>query len=185
MQLIKHFVNESQMLVGCLQGESWAHKSLYESYLPYMLTIVRRYGFRQSEEPDVIQEIFIEIFSNLERFDGQKGRLKTWMRTLAVRKVLNIKRSRGRILFVDSEEGIPEVESFDISIFETSYILEAIQKLPEGYRTVFNMYEIDGYAHKEIAEMLHISVASSRSQLSRAKASLQKHLFNNHEVKSS
>jgi RNA polymerase sigma-70 factor (ECF subfamily) len=125
------------------------------------------------QEPDCIQEIFIEIFLALPKFDAAKGNLKTWIRTLAVRKLLNLKRDRNQLRFDEIDEVYDQQQPpIAYENFAIEYLMQAIASLPEGYNLVFNLFEIDGYSHAEIAEMLGISPASSRSQLSRAKQRL-------------
>jgi len=166
------------LIQGCIKGRTQAQKALYTSFLPYLLTIVRRYGTRSADERDAVQEIFIEVFTNLPKYDPNKGALKTWIRTLAVRKLIKLNRNLKNNIELAYDEGIEErVEhEIDYQKHDPSYILKAIANLPEGYRVVFNLFEVDGYSHEDIASMLDISTASSRSQLSRAKAALRKTL---------
>lgn len=152
---------------------------MYQFYLPYVLTIARRYGISYSDEPDVIQEIFIEVFVNIKKYDSRKAELKTWIRTIAVHKLLNIKRKKGVLDSFRDVDSVSESEGKLINYQEhkPEYLMRAIAELPEGYRMVFNLYEVDGYTHPEIAAMLGITEAGSRSQLSRARAGLRKKLI--------
>jgi len=172
-------MQDDQLIKQCIKRNAKAQEVLYKRYLPYLLTIIRRYGIHTSNERDVIQEIFIEIFSSLPKYDSDKGHLKTWIRTLAVHKVLKIKRRAGSLLIVDI--GVHQDAKNDklISYQEHApeYIYDAIKTLPTGYQTVFNLYEVDGYSHDEIAKMLNISAAGSRSQLSRARSMLRTKLI--------
>lgn len=173
-------MQEDQLIIQCIDRKSRAQEILYKTYLPYLLTIVRRYGIIASEERDTIQEIYIEIFSALSNYNASKGTLKTWIRTLAVYKILKIKRKAGNLRIVDiaDHQDSDSEKLINYQDHAPAYILEAIKSLPEGYQTVFNLFEIDGYNHKEIAEMLDISSEGSRSQLSRARAILRKKLIN-------
>jgi len=166
------------ILKGCIKGRTQAQEALYTSFLPYLLTIVRRYGTRSADEADAVQEIFIEIFSKLANYDSTKGTLKTWIRTLAVRKLIKLNRNLKNKIELSYDDGIQVMTDHEIDYqkHDPSYILKAIANLPEGYRVVFNLFEVDGYPHEDIASMLSISTASSRSQLSRAKAALRKTL---------
>lgn len=157
-----------------------AQEELYNSFLPYLLTIARRYGIRASEEVDMVQEIFIEVFTNLDKYDSSKGTLTTWIRTLAVYKILNHKRKIGNLKMVmDIDKTIDyDPNLMDYQRHKPEYILKAIEQLSEGYKMVFNLYEVDGYNHAEIAKMLNITEAGSRSQLSRARSVLRRHLNN-------
>jgi len=180
MRLI-HTMQDDQLIQRCIDRDPIAQKSLYQSYLPYILTIVRRYGIHSSAERDAIQEVFIEVFSSLSKFDETKGTLKTWIRTLAVYKILKIKRASGSLRIVDIADHQHDTNANLVNYQEhpPEYILEAIKSLPDGYQTVFNLYEVDGYNHNEIAKMLDISPEGSRSQLSRARGILRKKLVNN------
>lgn len=168
-------MSEGKVVAECLKKNKKFYQPFYALFLPYILTIVRRYGIQPSEEADVVQEIFIEVFSSMDNFDEGKGSFKTWMRTVAVHKILNIKRKQKSWKILDIDEQSEQLGSVEIDLktINTAYIMEAIQALPLGYQTVFNLYAIDGYSHKEIGVMLNISEASSRSQLSRAKKALQ------------
>ncbi len=158
---------------ACIRQEAQACKLFYETYLPYLLTIVRRYGITAHDEADYIQEIYVELFSSLEKYNDKRGALSTWIRTIAVRKILNLKRSKHNSKVVALEDYLEHKEvSISYDRYDAEYLLKAIKSLPLGYRNVFNLYEIDGFSHKEISEMLQISTSSSRSQLTRAKKAL-------------
>lgn len=174
-------MKEQQLIIQCIDRVAKAQEILYNTYLPYLLTIARRYGIDKADERDVIQEIYIEIFSSLTKYDIDKGSLKTWIRTLAVYKILNIKRKKGSLHIVDLSDHLEMGDDNLINYQEhpPNYILQAIRSLPDGYQTIFNLYEVDGYNHKEIAKMLNITSEGSRSQLSRARAILRKKLVNN------
>lgn len=167
------------LIQQCKAKEPAALQTLYESYMPYVLTIVRRFGILEQDMPDVMQEIFIAVFSNLERFDTNKGSLKSWIQSIAVHKILNINRKTKRARIVELDTTVTEalVATIDLDEMDSEYLVELISELPDGYRTVFNLYVVDGYSHKEIAVSLGIDTASSRSQLSRAKQLLKKRIL--------
>lgn len=148
-----------------------------------MLTIVRRYGCATKDEADYVQEIFVRVFQSLDKYDAQKGNFKPWLRSITVRTIIN-KQTRTRILLTVNidDHSIQSDPNLQLDDCDIEYILEAIRQLPEGYRMVFNLYEIDGYSHQEIGEMLGITASASRSQLSRAKAILKKNLLVNYEI---
>ena len=166
-------MTDRHVIAACLRLDPEAQATLYRAYLPYVLTVVRRYGFAAHEEPDCVQEVFIEVFGALPGFDADRGALKPWLRTVAVRKLLKIRRRR-RIAWASLDDVSEAAQAtVDYSAFDTAYLLQAIAHLAPGYCLVFNLFEIDGYSHTEIAESLGISEASSRSQLSRAKNQLR------------
>ena len=171
-------MTEQELIRGCIREDNQSQKVLYQQYLPYIYGICRRFHIADIEIKDLIQEIYIEVFLSLKRFDPEKGILKSWLKTIAIRKILKQLR-KNTLSFRDLGPDTPEPVAWDEAMqqLDTAYILELIQDLPEGYRTLFNLYEIDGYSHKEISQMLNISESTSRSQLSRAKALLQEKLL--------
>lgn len=163
------------LVKGCLKGRAEAQRQLYEHYLPYVLTVIRRFGVESAEQPDLVQDIFVAVFQGLGKFDPQKGDLHHWLRGLAVHKTIAHQRIAQRLKTETLAPGLEASASttIDLSHFDTEYLLELIGQLPVGARTVFNLYAIDGYSHQEIANMLNISEVGARSQLSRAKKLLR------------
>ena len=135
-----------------------------------------RYSHSRVEAEDFLQESFLKIFSDLHQYDPDKGALYTWMRRVTINTALQILRKK-KMQFVDMEDvSIDSVkhESFDpVDGLNLSDLYELIQKLPDGYRTIFNLYEIEGYSHQEISEMLDISPGTSRSQFFKARKMLR------------
>ena len=131
----------------------------------------------------MVQDIYIQIFTNLDKYDERKGPFKPWMRSITVFTILKDLR-KNKISFTKPLEEVIEsaFHSIDFSSSDTEYILNEISKLSPGYRAVFNMYAIDGFSHKEIAETLSISVQTSKSQLSRAKNLLRKKLSRHYVI---
>lgn len=171
-------MNAATLIKNCLRGKARAQRQLYEHYLPYVLTIVRRFGIPSAEERDLVQDIYVAVFQGLERFDPQRGDLHHWLRGLAIHKTIAYQRKQQRLraeeLLVGEQTSV--TTTIDFSHFDTEYLLELIAQLPAGARTVFNLYVVDGYDHQEIGKMLDISPVGSRSQLSRAKKLLRKAL---------
>lgn len=169
---------ELAWIAGIKKGDRESQRKLYDSYLPYILTIVRRFGFQDSDIADIIQEIFIEIFIHIKKFDPKKGELKYWIKALAINKVLNTLRKSKKEKIIDSGSQVIDIGHSPVALdnLEAEYLIDCIASLPEGYRTVFNLFVVDGYSHREIGEMQGIGAASSRSQLTRAKQLLKKKL---------
>lgn len=171
-------MSTATLIRKCLKGNARAQQQLYEQYLPYLLSIIRRFGVDTAEERDLIQEIFIAVFQGLKRFDAKKGDLHHWLRGLAIHKTIAFQRKQQRLkaeeLIVSAQ--LTRTTTIDLSYFDTQYLLELIARLPIGARTVFNLYVVDGYSHEEIGKMLEISPVGSRSQLSRAKKLLREAL---------
>ncbi|MEM9259758.1 MAG: sigma-70 family RNA polymerase sigma factor [Bacteroidota bacterium] len=169
----------SQTIANCLAGNRLAQRQLYEHFLPYALTVTRRYGVASRYQADVVQELFTEVFSKLTSFDATKGTFSTWFRTIAVRKTVDFQRKREKFrltsLFAVLPEKAPTVP-LELDTIPTDELFHAFAALSPGYRTVFNLFAVDGYSHKEIAELLGITPASSRSQYTRARERLRYHL---------
>ncbi|MEM6768367.1 MAG: sigma-70 family RNA polymerase sigma factor [Bacteroidota bacterium] len=168
----------NNIIKACLEGKPSAQKVLYAHFLGYLYGICRRFSIKEQEIKDLMQEIYIEIFSSLSKFDPDKGDIKYWIKSIAIHKILNYQRKKG-LEWVD-RASLPESTSYLPSVnekYDAEYLLQLISFLPDGYRTVFNLSVVDGYSHKEIGQLLNISESSSRSQLSRAKKLLQEKLL--------
>ena len=167
------------MLVsGCLKGESGSQKALYEKYKVQLFRVCLRYAKDRAEAEDMLQDGFVKIFTDLHQFSFQ-GPLGAWMRRVVVNVALQHIRKSKPLQMNEAIESIADEYQTDASVFSKmnmQTLTKLIQKLPDGYRFVFNMYVIEGYSHKEIAEHLNIEVNTSKSQLSKAKATLRKML---------
>lgn len=140
-----------------------------------MYAICLRYSRDQDEANDILQNGFIKVFNKCELFEG-KGSLEGWIRRVMVNTAIeNHRKNKVKFISTDELSGHDMVLSSPSSLTNLNYkdLLELIKKLPIGYRTVFNLYAIEGYNHKEIGEMLEISEGSSKSQLSRARSWLK------------
>lgn len=170
---------ERRLIEGCLKGDVKIQKSFYHNYADTMYAICLRYSSNQDEAKDFLQSGFIKIFNNLDKFRFT-GSLEGWMKRIMVNNALEQLRKKMRFSQMDdiNEVRLPA----DIGVthnmhgLEVNDILEQISKLPTGYRTVFNLYVLEGYSHKEIAEQLGINVGTSKSQLSKARNMLQQML---------
>lgn len=136
-----------------------------------------RYVGSEVDATEVLSNVFIKVFDKLKQFNAE-GSLEGWIRTIAVRESLNYIKQRKRYVLEESWEqsahDIPDEEF--LSNLDADEILGMIQALPEGYRTVFNLYAIEGYGHKEIAETLNISESTSKTQLFKARAKLKEQI---------
>ncbi len=171
----KSIRTESELIRACLADDRLAQRELYERYKRAMFTTAYRItGDFQSAE-DVLQEAFVRIFRALSRF-RQESTLGAWIKTIVVRTALShIKKKQLPTEELQSYHHNGEVIDWGDHL-EAEYLEKAIRDLPEGYRAVFTLIEIEGYAHKEVAEMLGISVGTSKSQLFHAKKLLRKNL---------
>lgn len=167
------------LILGCKNDDRRAQKALVDTYAPYLFAIGRRYMRDESEAKDIIQEAFISIFKNIHNFRSEPYALKAWMRQITVNTALQKLRKSYRTkevmpeTIIDDRNEIPDV----YSKFNVDDIMKIINQLPEKYRQVFNMYVIDGYSHKEIAEEIGLKESSSRALLTRAKQKIKEKLF--------
>jgi RNA polymerase sigma-70 factor, ECF subfamily len=171
-------LSDEMLVSGCLKRESSAQKALYEKYKVQLFRVCLRYAKDRPEAEDMLQDGFIKIFSDLHQFSFQ-GPLGGWMRRVVVNIALQHIRKNKRLQMNEDIENIADEYQTDASVFSkmnVKALTKLIQKLPDGYRVVFNMYVIEGYSHKEIAKQLNIQVNTSKSQLSKAKATLRKML---------
>ncbi len=177
-------LTEKQLIRDCQKGKKASQYELVRRYSAMLMTLCRRYASDEAMAKDILQETLIRIFAQIGKYE-RTGSFEAWMRRLAVRVALNWldrKYIRRETFPVEMELG----ESVAPIVFDhlgTEEILSLVQELPLGFRTVFNLYAIEGYAHKEIASLLGITESASRSQLTRARKLLQKKLEIKHSTK--
>lgn len=168
-------MTEAELIDGCLVQNRLAQKMLYDRYSQAMFTIAYRITNDYELAADVLQEAFLKVFSNLHQF-RRESTLGAWIKTIVIRTALS--KIKKRIIFEPLEDAHTSGWVDWGTRLDTEYLEKAIQALPEGYRAVFVLIEIEGYAHKEVAEMLNISVGTSKSQLFYAKKKLREKLAN-------
>lgn len=170
-------LDEDKLIDGCLRNKEKAQKTLYTSYAPKMLGVCLRYIHERNTAEEIMIGGFVKVFEKISQFK-REGSFEGWIRRIMVNESLTyIRRNKSMYLEVDIEkaETQPDYNQLNDHLEEQD-LLKMIQELPVGYRTVFNMYVIEGYSHKEIAEMLEITESTSKTQLSRARSVLQKKL---------
>jgi RNA polymerase sigma-70 factor (ECF subfamily) len=169
--------SEQELISGCLKHNRSAQQKLYERFSSKMYALCYRYVRDSMEAEDILVTAFTKIFERIDQFKGE-GSFEGWIRRVVVNEALSyLRRNRSMYLETDLEAANREPDYDSIgNHLEAEDLMRMIQELPTGYRIVFNMYAIDGYSHKEIAEELGISENTSKSQLSRARAHLQKQL---------
>lgn len=167
-------LSESELVKLLVQGDRSAQRQFYDCYAGRMLSICRRYVRTTAEAEDILQEGFIKAFNHIKSFRSESS-LFTWLTRIVIRTALNAKRQQFYLMpMVDlAESGLEETEPAAIGNLEAEKLIEIIQELPEGCRVIFNLYALEGYTHKEIAEMLNISEGTSKSQYSRARQLLR------------
>jgi RNA polymerase sigma factor (sigma-70 family) len=169
-------MTDEQIVQGCIKKDAIAQRHLYDRFSRKMMGVCLRYCDNHEEAEDVVQNGFVSVFQNIEAFRGS-GSLEGWIRKIMVNTALtNIRKNKKLKLNIELEsvEFMLPSSNYMSESFAAKDLLKIIQTLPTGFRTVFNLYAIEGYSHKEIGEMLGISEGTSKSQYSRAKAHLQK-----------
>ena len=171
-------INRNLDLISeCIDGNRVAHKQLYDKYKVKMYTLCLRYMSNKHDAEDMLQEGWIKVFKELKSFDSDKGTFYGWIRKIFVNTNLEFLRKK-RIQFDDlSEIAFEQNTSYEMDIVDQMSIQEMVsvlQSLPNGYRSVFNLYVIEGYTHKEIGGELNISPNTSKTQLMKAKQMMQR-----------
>lgn len=168
-------MTEEALLQGCLQNDPTAQKELYQRYSSKMLSVCYRFAQNREDAEDMLQEGFIKVFSQIHTFRAQ-GAFEGWVRRILVHTCINhLKRNKKFNESVDiiHAAGLQIREESVPSIVQAKQVVECIRLLPAGYRTVLNLYAIEGYSHKEIATVLDIEESTSRSQYTRARQMLE------------
>ncbi len=168
-------MDETTLANKCIEGDQRAQRKLFEMYAPKMMGVCLRYMKDHAQAEDVLQDGFVKVFTKLEKYSGD-GSLEGWVRRIMVNTALDQLRKTNKFQANVSMDDVSyKVESGDdalASLIEED-LLKLIQEMPTGYKTVFNMFAIEGFSHKEIGEKLGVSENTSKSQYSRAKAYLR------------
>ena len=170
-------MQEKELIKKLRTGDSGAQKALYDQYSSLLFAMVRRYVRSQEDAEDVFVDGMFKIMTKTNSFRDE-GSFEGWMKRIMINESLGyIRKNKAMYLETDIEaaDREPDLDKLSTSL-EASYLLKMISEVPSGYRTIFNLYAIEGYSHKEIGELLGINENTSKSQLSRARAHLQKKL---------
>jgi len=172
-------MTEEVILEGCLRNNPIAQRELYNQYSPKMLAVCYRYAHNREDAEDMLQEGFIKVFLQLRTFEN-RGSFEGWIRKIIVHTCINFlkknKKFNERVDLIHAssiqirEESVP-------AVVQVKQIVESIRSLPIGYRTVLNLFAIEGYSHREISQLLDIEESTSRSQFTRAKSMLEELLI--------
>jgi len=173
------FEIDEHFIKNCQKGDVKSQRMLYDRFAPKLYGICKRYILDSEEAQDVLQDSFVKIFLNLNQFKGT-GSLEGWMCKITVHTAITHYHRHSVFKYDETTEDMTE-KIPDTSVQQTDYLsreilMRCIEELPAGYRTVFNMFEIDGFSHEEIAKQLKISKVTSRTQLLKAKKALQQKL---------
>lgn len=169
-------MTDELLVNGCLREDPRSQQALYDKYKVEMFMLCLRYAKNRVEAEDFLQDGFLQVFRDLRQFDSAKGSLQGWVRKVILNKVLQHLRKK-KLPFASADVSeyanlLPGSENI-LSMLSAQEIVHFIQQLPEGYKVVFNLFMIEGYSHLEIAEMLGISVNTSKTQLHKARLTLQ------------
>lgn len=168
-------ITDSDLIRGCIDGDPRMQEELYRKFSPKMYAVCLRYAGNNDDAQDLLQDGFIKVFRNLTKFRNE-GSFEGWMRRVFVNTSIEHYRRKVHLNSIsEQEERI--IEDASVSVLDQLAerdIVQLVRELSPGYRAVFNLYVIEGYSHKEIADMLQISEGTSKSQLARAKSILQK-----------
>lgn len=168
-------MTEDMIIKGCRENLASAQEAMYARFSPKMLGVCYRYAKSKEDAEDMLQEGFIKVYSQIHQFKGE-GSLEGWIRKIVVHTCINVLKKNKKF-----SESVSLIHAQDLrlneynvpSILQAKQVVECIRMLPLGYRTVLNLYAIEGFSHKEVAAILDIEESTSRSQYTRAKALLE------------
>ena len=180
-------MSDQQIITGCAKHDRKAQQVLYDKYSRFLLGVCMRYATDKAEAEDILQDSFLKIYFNIKDFSGT-GSFIGWLRKVAVNTAITHYHKNLKFrYYVEIEEFTSAetgVTSFEEDFFTSDELFKVLNELPAGYRMVFNLYAVEGYKHKEIAEMLSIDTNTSKSQYSRAKAVIREKLNKLRKLKS-
>ncbi len=166
-------VTDKELIRACRRGDPRAQKALYDRYAPRMFGLCKRYLKTTEEAEDALLEGFFKVFTHLDQYDGS-GNFEGWIRRIMVNQALmKIRKKHALKNAVEPDHTLKDQTISVQQKLEAEDILQLLNDLPEGYRTVFNLYVIEGYKHREIADLLGISINTSKSQLILARKKLR------------
>jgi RNA polymerase sigma factor (sigma-70 family) len=165
---------EQEWVRGCLQGKLKAQEMLYRHFYGYGMSICLRYSGSRDEAAEILNDSFLKVFAKMKQYDPEKS-FKAWLRRIVVNTAIDHYRRNQKYAQTDGleEARTEECDADAIDQLTASEIMQMVQALPEAHRLAFNLYEIEGFNHEEIGEMLGIPVGTSKSNLSRAKKKLR------------
>ena len=172
-------VSDAQIIEGCARHDRRSQQELYNKYSRFLLGVCLRYASDSAEAEDILQEVFLKIYFNVTDYSGT-GSFTGWLRKVAINTAITHYHRNLKHRYHENIDEYIAVEagstSFEEDYFTADELYKTLNELPSGYRMVFNLYAVEGYKHKEIAEMLNIDTNTSKSQYSRAKSVLRNKL---------
>ena len=169
-----HNYTETDLIQGCIAGDRRMQEELYKKFSSKMFAVCLRYAGNSDDAQDILQDGFVKIYKNLSRFRSE-GSFEGWVRRIFVNTAIeHLRRKTYLKPIAEKEENtLPYKETTALDKLGEKDIMNLISQLSPGYRTVFNMYVVEGYTHKEVGDILGISEGTSKSQLARARTLLQ------------
>ncbi|MFH2142090.1 MAG: RNA polymerase sigma factor [Bacteroidota bacterium] len=176
-----------KLIEGCIKGERNCQKKMYQAFYGKMLAVCARYSRDRDEAQDLLHDGYIKVFTKLNQYEF-KGSLEGWVRRIIVNNAIDFIRNKGdyHISSIDEknydnigDDNSTEADYLNITKLKAETIIELIQKLTPAYKTVFNLYVVENYSHKEIAEELNISIGASKSNLAKAKQKIREMYLKN------
>ncbi len=165
-------MNLDDLIKSCCRQNRKAQEELYQLYKNTLFVVSLKYCKNQTEAEDNLHNAFIEIFTNIKNFKGT-GSFEGWMKRITINKAINSYKKSYQLSPINDDYQDYNIEEEEIEEYSADYILSLVQELPNQYRLVFCLYELDHYSHNEIAEILSISTGTSKSNLHRAKMILK------------
>ena len=172
-------LDEADIINGCIKGDSKCQSLLYQKYSRLLYGTALRYTRCEEDAQDVLQDAFLRIFDTIKQYKGS-GKFVSWMTKIVINQALKLYQQQKKFAIEDYEEyqdSIKDDSIVDSDVLSHEVLLGFIRDLPEGYRMVFNLCEIEGYSYEEVAQMLGCSNSTGRSQLFKAKKVLQKKII--------
>lgn len=166
---------EKKLMQKCLQGNAKAQEQLYRTYVQAMYNLVIRMLQSTADAEDVLQESFVKVFQKLHTFKGAST-IGAWIKRITINTTLMHLRTKGKMNFIEWKEQDLAEETEEELTYDMRHIHQAIKQLPDGCRVIFNLYLLEGYQHQEIADLLNVSISTSKSQYRRAKFLLREKL---------
>ena len=173
----------SKLIKACQRNDYKAQRELYNQYVDRLYFIIRRYVNDDYFIKNILQDVFLKVFNHIGKYDPKKASFNTWIHTIAIRESINHLKKKS-LEFTSLDFALEQKTNVAdiLSQLQAEEVLKCISNIPEKYSVIFNLYEIDGYSHQEIAALLNIGASTSRSYLTRAKQMIQDQLKQTNNV---
>jgi len=172
-----------QLVKSCLKDDRLSHKMLYKAFYGFAMGICLRYANNRYEASEIMNQGFFKVFKNLAKYDVNKP-FKAWLGRIMVNTSIDYYRANLKVAYTEELDKAEHINDTDLADKNLSYneLLDMISLLPRAYRTIFNLFAIEGYTHEEIGEMLNISTGTSKSNLHKAREKLKKMIAESNRI---